>query len=419
MTPPDTVIMKADTAADLPASPPNLWLSAASLALGPAAALGFARFAYALLLPAMQSDLGWNYAQSGLINTANAVGYLLGALIAAPVIRAWGVQRVFSVSLMLTAASVAATALTGNFFILMALRLIPGATGATVLIAGAALAAQLATRHNSRAALILGIYYAGVGLGIMISGFAVPLLLASHGSWRGAWVLLGALSAVPVITTAKINRHASFTPDAVGHAAAHFPWRRFGWSLTSYFLLALGYIGYMTFMIAFLRMHTSGAGSVMAFWMLLGLMAMLSFKPWNRLLQTSRDGRMMAWPLAVLTVGTLLPVLSMHTVALYVSAALFGISFLVPVTATTALVRLGLPQTEWPRGIALFTVVFGVGQSIGPFAAGFVADHFGGLAASIAFSAAVVAAAALCAVFQHDVVPRQHVPRTRRHMPSS
>jgi predicted MFS family arabinose efflux permease len=232
-------------------------------------------------------------------------------------------------------------------------------------------------------------------------------------------VLLGALRAVPVITTAKINRLASFIADAAGHAAAHFPWRRFGWSLTSYFLLALGYIGYMTFMIAFLRMHTSGAGSVMAFWMLLGLMAMLSFKPWNRLLQTSRDGRMMAWPLAVLTVGTLLPVLSAHAAALYVSAALFGISFLVPVTATTALVRLGMPAAEWPRGIALFTVVFGVGQSIGPFAAGFVADHFGGLAASIAFSAAVVAAAALCAVFQHDVVPRQHVPRTRRHMPSS
>jgi MFS family permease len=166
-------------------------------------------------------------------------------------------------------------------------------------------------------------------------------------------------------------------------------------------------------------MHTSGASSVMAFWILLGITAMLSFKPWSRLLQTSRDGRMMAWPMAVLTAGSLLPVLSVHAAALYVSAALFGISFLVPVTATTALVRLGLPQPEWPRGIALFTVVFGVGQSIGPFAAGFVADHFGGLAASIEFSAAVVAAAALCAVLQHDVVPRQHAPQTRRRMTSS
>ena len=38
-----------------------------------------ARFAYALLLPAMRDDLGWNYAQAGGLNTANALGYVLGA----------------------------------------------------------------------------------------------------------------------------------------------------------------------------------------------------------------------------------------------------------------------------------------------------------------------------------------------------
>ena len=53
-----------------------LWI-VLGLALGPAAALGFGRFAYALLLPSMRADLGWTYAEAGALNAANALGYLV------------------------------------------------------------------------------------------------------------------------------------------------------------------------------------------------------------------------------------------------------------------------------------------------------------------------------------------------------
>ena len=49
------------------------------LALAPVVALGFSRFAYALLLPPMRDALGWNFTQAGGINTANAIGYVVGA----------------------------------------------------------------------------------------------------------------------------------------------------------------------------------------------------------------------------------------------------------------------------------------------------------------------------------------------------
>ena len=57
------------------------WLVLAGLALGVTVTNGFARFAYGLILPAMQSDLGWNYAQAGWLNTANALGYIAGAVV--------------------------------------------------------------------------------------------------------------------------------------------------------------------------------------------------------------------------------------------------------------------------------------------------------------------------------------------------
>ena len=53
---------------------------ALALSLGAAVSLGITRFAYALLLPAMRADLGWSYTLAGAMNTANALGYLLGAL---------------------------------------------------------------------------------------------------------------------------------------------------------------------------------------------------------------------------------------------------------------------------------------------------------------------------------------------------
>ena len=54
---------------------------AVALSLGAAVSLGVTRFAYGLLLPPMRADLGWSYTLAGAMNTANALGYLLGALV--------------------------------------------------------------------------------------------------------------------------------------------------------------------------------------------------------------------------------------------------------------------------------------------------------------------------------------------------
>jgi predicted MFS family arabinose efflux permease len=55
-----------------------VWI-ALGLALAPVIALGLSRFAYALLLPPMRGALGRSFTQAGGMNTAIAIGYVIGA----------------------------------------------------------------------------------------------------------------------------------------------------------------------------------------------------------------------------------------------------------------------------------------------------------------------------------------------------
>jgi len=67
-----------------PAHPARLILI---LSLAPTVGLGIGRFAYSLVLPDMRDALVWSYSAAGFMNTINAAGYLVGALLASRMIR--------------------------------------------------------------------------------------------------------------------------------------------------------------------------------------------------------------------------------------------------------------------------------------------------------------------------------------------
>ncbi|PZA06855.1 YbfB/YjiJ family MFS transporter [Meiothermus sp. PNK-Is4] len=371
---------------------------ALGLALGPAVALGFARFAYALVLPAMREDLHWSYAQAGGMNTANALGYLLGSLLANPAMRRWGYRATFLGSLALTALALLCSGVGENYFGLVALRLLAGVSGALVFVSGGALAAHLASRDPSRSALVLGVYFGGVGLGILASGVFLPVLLEDRpGAWPWAWVALGLLSGVGVGGAYLAARRVEVPPPALagsqgGSLGSLLP------TAVAYFLFALGYIVYTTFVIAFVRAEL-GALEVTLFWSVLGIAVMAGGRIWGERIQKSRDGSALSLVLFTISAGAALPLLSRAFLPMLGSALLFG-SFLSVVTAITALLRRALPPAQWGYGIAVFTVIFAAGQSLGPWLAGLLTDALGGLQAGFAASVGVLVLGGLVARLQ-------------------
>jgi predicted MFS family arabinose efflux permease len=382
---------------------------AAALSLGSAIALGLARFAYALLLPSMKLDLGWSFAQAGAMNTANALGYLLGALAFPTLARRWSAGVLFGAGCVSTAILMAGSGLLADTHSLLVLRVITGASSAAIFISGGVLAARLASARPRDAGLVLGLYYGGTGWGIVASSVLVPLTIfnVAHG-WQFAWFALAAACVVfATVAIGAARRVESAHASAASTSAAHQGsiaidaprWPRFGMMLTGYGLFGVGYIGYMTFIVALLRNAGMSATVVTGFYLLLGLATVVSARVWSGLLDRMRGGQALAVLNALLALATLLPALFTQPWVAFVSGVLFGATFLSAVASTTAFVRHNFPASHWARGISAFTIVFAFGQIVGPMVIGWVSDG-AGLARGLLYSALLLAAGALLAVCQ-------------------
>jgi len=380
-----------------------LWV-VIGLAMGPAVALGLARFAYALLLPAMRADLGWSFANAGAMSTANAGGYLIGALVAVPLGKRIGDKPVFVFSLLLTSLAIGASGLTANFSVLLALRLAAGFTGALAFVSGAALTSAAASGGSkSRAPTLLGLYFSGAGVGVMASALAVPPLLESFG-WRGGWLVLGALALGATVFGALVVRYAPAPSyKSVGGARGGWSPRFMAPKLLAYALFGAGYIAYMTFIVAYLRGEEGFTrADVTRFWSILGLASVVAAFAWGPILGRLKGGWGTAATLAGVTIGAAVPMTWGGAAGAYLSAILFGGSFLAVLAAVTSFARRAAKQHAWTAAIAALTIAFGLGQCVGPLLSGALSDGASGLGAGLWLSVAILAVATFVAVLQAE-----------------
>ncbi len=358
------------------------WLGlsdALALALAPLVALGFSRFAYALLLPPMRQEFAWSFAQAGALNTSNALGYLLGALVAAWLSRRWGLARTFTTAMALSALALMATALPSSLTWLMVVRSLGGVATAVAFVLGTSLAIKSMPQQPATA---VSIYFAGSGLGIVLAGTTLPWLHTAGGQadWRLAWLFLGVLA---LLATALTHRAALTCVQRMGPTPPRTPqasvigplWP----SLLANVLYGAGYVGYMTFMIALLQGQGAQANLPMLFFALLGGASVAASALWGGLLARLRTGDGFALVSLLVALGSVPPLVWSGPWAALLSALVFGGCFMAgPAAISLAAQRLlPLPSLTW--GLALLTAAFSLGQSIGPVLSGWISDTSGTL----------------------------------------
>jgi predicted MFS family arabinose efflux permease len=348
---------------------------------------------YTPILPPMVQALGLSQSAAGLIASANFLGYLIGALVAAlPSLpgsrRAW-VLGGLAVSAVTTTTMGAA----GTLPEFLALRLVGGAASAFVLIIGSTLVLEhLAEKNRSE---LSALHFAGVGSGIAVSAALVAGLLAFGQSWRVLWLASGTLSAtalVAVILLLPRGRAASHASKPHARAGLGPGLRRL---IIAYGLYGFGYVITATFIVAIVRATPTIRDLEPVVWIVFGLSAAPSIGVWTRIAR--RTGLPTAFALAcvVEALGVLASVACQTATGIFVAAVLVGGTFM-GLTALGLIWARQLASGDPRRALAMVTGAFGLGQIIGPVFAGILSDRLGSfLVPSAAAAVALLAAAVL------------------------
>ena len=381
------------------------WLVLSGLALGLTVTNGFARFAYGLILPAMKSEMGWTYAQAGWLNTANAIGYIFGALLTMLLIRRISPARLFAFGMLSTTLALLATGVYADLWWQTLWRVAAGVLGAMSFSTAGALAAGLFKDDPRRNALAIAILFgSGGGFGIVLAGAAIPLMLDTWGAsaWPTSWIAIGMVSLIflPLCLWAAMQLH---TPPQSAATLIPVPLQRILPELAGYAGFGLGYIVYLTFLSAWMTEQKAGAGFIALVWVVLGMCICLSPLVWRPILSRFSSGVPLALILIAVAAGSALPVMFPTGPALVISSVIFGLSVFMAPGAVTSFIRQNLAAESWGRAISLFTLVFAIAQTAGPYTAGLVGDLTGNIGVSLLAASAVLLFGAALAFSQRPL----------------
>lgn len=357
--------------------------SALDGALALAAAMGIGRFAYTALLPATQRALAMGDDGAGALASLNLAGYLVGVLAARHLASSAARAPALRVGLAATALVTVLGALTAAPLAWAVLRAAAGVASGLVFVLASAGALERAAPP--------GKLYGGVGVGIALSG-AVAALTPAAAGWSVPWLLLGVAAAAltvpawrhlaPVVAARPRELDPAEDAAALGMGVGRLA--------AAYFLEGLGYIVSGTFAVAAVR-RTPGLEWLAPWtWVLTGLAAAPSAIFWSAV--GRRVGLRRALVTAHLTqaAGMALPCLASSAAAALAGAALFGATSFGIVALAMSAGRALAPGSPG-RIVGTLTAGYGVGQIIGPIAAGALSQRLGDPRPGVLVAAGAVA----------------------------
>ncbi len=297
---------------------PTLSASSASLV-----GIGLARFAYTPLLPAIIDAHWFAPPAAAYLGAANLAGYLAGALLGRPLVARVPAHIALRGLMLLAAIAFFACAVPISLTWFFIWRLLSGISGGALMV----LAAPTVLPHvpHRRRGIASGAIFAGVGLGIALSGTLVPLLLRQGltETWCGLGVLSLILTAIAWSgwPTAAVTTQAS--PET--QSPQRLPTVRLRALYVEYALNAAALVPHMLFLVDFVaRGLGQGLNTGAQYWVLFGLGAVVGPVLSGHLADRVGFRSALRSAFVLQALGVVLPVLSTGTPSLIVSSFIVG-----------------------------------------------------------------------------------------------
>ena len=397
------------------------WVILAVVTLTVMGSLGFARFGYTMILPAMQESLDLSNTQTGALATGNFLGYLVLAVTGGFVASRYGPRRVVAISMFVTGVTMALTGLTNSFQGALVCRTLTGAgSGGSNVPAMSLLPAWFAARRRGLAA---GIAVSGSSLALIITGPLIPRILATfgEGGWRYSWFILAAAVLVVGLLGFALLRDrpaemglraiatgAESSHNVEGDVSAHsedglapqpassLDWGRVYrsgaiWHLALvYVAFGLSYVIYVTFFARYLQAeggYTREASGNL--WAIVGWISVFCGLIWGTV--SDVIGRKYGLALVYIAQAVAYSVFAMwrSPTGYTVSAIIFGMTAWSVPSIVAAACGDYVGDRMAPAALGFVTLFFGLGQAAGPSVAGALADATGSFGLAFLFASGV------------------------------
>ncbi|BFT71059.1 YbfB/YjiJ family MFS transporter [Paenibacillus sp. P36] len=238
-----------------------------------------------------------------------------------------------------------------------------------------------------------GIFYGGVGAGILLTGVSVPLL-AKTGDWIEVWKGLGLISLLLGLTAwyllrDKDKHSGAKTAQSPRNEQTSGVRRILIWLTIAYGLEGLGYIVTGTYLVAYAKTVSSLPNIASLSWILVGIAGAPSCILWSKLASQWGKKWTLTFSMILQSVGIAIPVLIHSSTAVFVGAFLFGATFMGITMLTVSFAKDLYPQSN-RKIIGLLTTFFGLGQIIGPLIAGHLISGNGSYLSALIGAALIV-----------------------------
>lgn len=338
--------------------------------------VGIARFSYTPMLPEMTEDIGLTETIAGFLAAANYAGYLCGALLISFMHSFQLKIKLYRYGLIAAVVTTLCMAITTNEWLWYLLRYVSGLSSAAGVLLGGGLLMHWLRHNNAKAEL--GIFFSSLGIGIVLTAITAQLIKINY-SWDQQWVIYGLIALILIIPIfywfPDFSKSTLSTQNEVHKQAKALPSKQFFLTLQSaYFCAGFGYVVTATFLIAIVELLPGMKGLGWAVWLIVGIAAAPGCWLWDIYVRKVGLWSSLFQAYILNMISTALLLIDPSTTVVFISAVLYGFSFIGIVSMTLAMVGRLYPENS-SRAMSHLTFSYGLAQVIAPALVGIIAEQ--------------------------------------------